>query len=74
MCKINMITYFYYVNVCKHEHEKNIARLWCKIVLKTNVEQIERNNLPTSIYTFLGTQHKEASKEASMCALNKEVS
>jgi hypothetical protein len=41
--KTNMETYFYYVNICKHEHEKNMTRLWCKIVLKINVEQIEGN-------------------------------
>jgi hypothetical protein len=28
-----------YVYMCKHEHEKNMSRLWCKIVPKTNVEQ-----------------------------------
>ncbi len=28
----------YYVNICKHEHEKNMTRLWCKIVPKTNVK------------------------------------
>ncbi len=33
----------YYINVCKHEHEKNLTRLWCKSVPKTCVEQIERN-------------------------------
>jgi hypothetical protein len=38
-----MKTYIYYVNICKHEHEKNITRLRCKIMLKTNVEQIEGN-------------------------------
>jgi hypothetical protein len=27
--------------MCKHEHEINMIRLWCKIVPKTNVEQIE---------------------------------
>ncbi len=37
--KINI----YYVNICKHEHEKNMTRLWCKIMPKTNVEQIEGN-------------------------------
>jgi hypothetical protein len=29
--------------LCKHEHEKNMTRLWCKIVPKTNVEQTEGN-------------------------------
>jgi len=33
----------YFANICKHEHEKNMKRLWCKIVLKTDVEQIFLN-------------------------------
>jgi hypothetical protein len=41
MCKINMKIDFHFANICKHEHEKNMTRLWCKIVLKTNGEQIE---------------------------------
>jgi len=43
MCKINVKKKLYYANICKHEHEKNITRLWCKIVLNTNVEQTKRN-------------------------------
>jgi len=43
MCKTNMETNLYYVNICKHEHEKNMTRLWCKIMLKIGVEQIEAN-------------------------------
>jgi hypothetical protein len=43
MCKTNMKTNIYFVNICKHEHGKNMIRLWCKIVPKTNVEQIEGN-------------------------------
>jgi len=46
---------FYYANIYKHEHEKNITRLWRKIVFKTGVEQIEGNEISTSIYIFLGT-------------------
>jgi hypothetical protein len=43
----------YYANVCKHEHEKNMTRLSCKIVLKTGVEQIGRNEGSYSyLYTF----------------------
>ncbi len=38
MCKTNMETNFYYANICKHEHEKNMTGPWCKIVLKTIVE------------------------------------
>ncbi len=43
MCKTNVKTYFYHVNIYKHGHEKNITRLWRKIVFKTNVKQIKRN-------------------------------
>jgi predicted proteasome-type protease len=43
MCKTSVTIYFYYVNICKYEHENNMTRFWCKIVLKTNVEQIEGN-------------------------------
>ncbi len=39
MCKTNMNINVYYVNICKHEHEKNMTRLWCKIVSKIGVEQ-----------------------------------
>jgi hypothetical protein len=39
MCKKkNVIFKIYYVNIGKHEHEKNITRVWCKIVFKTDVE------------------------------------
>ncbi len=38
MCKTNMKTNLYYVNICKHEHEKNITRIWCKIMPRTRVE------------------------------------
>jgi len=43
MCKMNVKKYFYYVNICKHEHEKKMARLWCKIMFKISVEQTKRN-------------------------------
>jgi hypothetical protein len=32
MGKINVKMDIYYANICKHEHEKNMTRLWCKIV------------------------------------------
>ncbi len=38
-----MKTIFFYANICKHKHEKNMTRLWCKIVLKTSVEHTKRN-------------------------------
>jgi hypothetical protein len=43
ICKTKVKIDFYYANICKHEHEKNITSLWCKIVLKSNVEQTKRN-------------------------------
>jgi hypothetical protein len=43
MCKTNVKTNLYYVHICKHEHEKNITRLWHKIVPKTSVEKTEGN-------------------------------
>jgi len=43
MCKTNVKMDLYYANIFKHTHEKNMTRLWCKIVPKIDVEQIERN-------------------------------
>jgi hypothetical protein len=42
MSKTNVKTNCYYANICKHEHEKNMTRLWCKITPKINVECIEK--------------------------------
>jgi hypothetical protein len=33
----------YYANICKYEHKNNMTKLWCKIMLKTNVEQTKEN-------------------------------
>ncbi len=53
ICKTNVETKIYYVNICKHEHEKNMTRLWCKIVLKTSAKQIEGNEKSYSyLYPF----------------------
>jgi hypothetical protein len=43
MCKTNMKMDLYYANIFKHTHEKNMTKLWCKIMPKIDVEQIERN-------------------------------
>jgi len=43
MCKKRGEINFYYVNICRHEHENNVTKLWCKIVIKTNVEQTKGN-------------------------------
>jgi len=50
MCKTNMKVDFYYADICKHEHEKKMIRLWCKIVLKTNVKKIGGNE---RFYSYL---------------------
>jgi hypothetical protein len=67
-------TYFFYANICKHEHEKNMTRLWCKIVLKINVKHIERNEGSYFYLYPFGDLAQGSSKEASMCALNKDFS
>jgi hypothetical protein len=46
MCNANVKMDNYYVNICKHEHEKNMKRLWCKIVFKTGVEQTKKMKQP----------------------------
>jgi len=53
MCKTNVKINLYYATMCKHEHEKNMIRLWCKIMSKTSVEQIEKNEGSYSyLYSF----------------------
>ncbi len=64
-----MKTNLCYANICKHEHEKNITRLWCKIMPKTSVEQIGGNEGSYFYLYFLGILFKEA----SMCESNKDL-
>ncbi len=71
MRKTKMKMDLYYGNICKHEHEKKMTRLWCKIVLKINVEHIEGNE---GSYFYLYSFGKEIFKEVFMCALNKKAS
>jgi hypothetical protein len=52
MCKTNMKMNIYYANICKHEQGRNMTWLWCKIVHKTNVENIERNER-SYLYLYL---------------------
>jgi hypothetical protein len=53
MCKTNVKANICYVNIIKHEHEKNMTRLWCKIMLKIYVEQTKRNKGSYSyLYSF----------------------
>jgi hypothetical protein len=75
MCKTNVKMDFYYANMWKHEHKKNMTRLWCKIVPKTNVEQTEGNEGSHSyLYPFRNLAQGSKSKETSMCASNKKAS
>jgi hypothetical protein len=68
-----MKTNLYYANICKHEHENNMKRLWCKIVLKIGVEHIEENE---GFYSYLypfGYLAQRSFEEAFMCASSKEA-
>jgi hypothetical protein len=38
MCKTNVKINLYFANICKHEHEKDMTKVWCKIMLKINFE------------------------------------
>jgi hypothetical protein len=53
MCKTNMKTNFYYANICECEHEKNMTKLWCKIVLKIRLNKLKKMKGPTFIYIHL---------------------
>ncbi len=53
MCKINVKIEFYHVNICRHEHEKNMTRLWCKIMPKMVLKKLKEIRGRTSIYTPL---------------------
>jgi hypothetical protein len=55
MCKTIMKMDLYYANICKHEHKMNTTKLWCNVVFKIGVEQIEGNEGPTFINILLGT-------------------
>ncbi len=52
MCKTNMKTYIYYVNICKYKYEKNMTRLWCKIILRLVLNKLKEMKGFTSIYTL----------------------
>jgi hypothetical protein len=53
MWKMNMKVNLYYANICKHEYEKNMTGLWCKIVFKINVQHTKGNERSYSyLYPF----------------------
>jgi len=59
---------FYYVYICKHEHEKNLTKLWCKIVPKTNVKQIEGNERSYFYsYSFGDVAQRSFQKSFNVC-------
>jgi hypothetical protein len=58
----------YYANICKHEHEKNMTRLWCKIVPKTNLEHTEGNEISYSyVYPFRDLVQRSFQKGFYVC-------
>jgi len=64
----------YYANACKHEHEKNMTRLWCKIIPKTNVEKTKGNE-GSYLYLYpFGDLAQGRFKKSFMCASNIEAS
>jgi hypothetical protein len=69
----NMKTYFYYASVYKHEHEKNLTRLWCKIVLKISVEQTKGNERSYSYLYSIKDLAQNSFQKKIMCTSNKEV-
>ncbi len=54
MLTTNVKANLYYANICKHKHEKNMTKLWCKIVPKTNVEHVEGNEGSHSYFIPFG--------------------
>jgi hypothetical protein len=64
MCKINVETDLYYAHICKHDYEKNMTKLCCKIMLKIGVEHIKGNEGSYSYLYPFGTWLKKTSKEA----------
>jgi hypothetical protein len=74
MCKTKMKTNLYYANICKHEHENNMTRIWCKIVPKIAVEQTKGNEGSYSyLYPFEDLTQR-ASEKVFICASSKEAS
>ncbi len=74
MCKTNVKLNIYYVNICKLEHEKNMTRLWCKIMLEIGVEQIKGNEGSYFYLYPFGNLTQGASKEVFMCAWSIKTS
>jgi hypothetical protein len=68
MCKTNVKADIYYANICKHEHGKNTTKLWCKIMPKIDVEQIEGNERSYSyLYPFANLAQKSFQRGFYVC-------
>ncbi len=68
MCETNVKTNLYYSNIYKQEHEKNMTRLWCKIMPKTGVKQIEGNEKSYHyLYPFRGLAYRSFQERFYMC-------
>ncbi len=74
MCKKNVKVNFYYANVCKHEDEKSITRLWCKIMFKTDVEQTKGNEGSYSYWYPFGDPVQGNFQGGFYVCINKEAS
>jgi hypothetical protein len=74
MCKKKVKTYFYYANICKHEHEKNMTRLWCNIVPKISLEHTRGNERSYSYLYAFGDVTQEGFQRGLYCASSKKVS
>jgi hypothetical protein len=55
MCKTNMKMDFYYVNICKHEHEKKWQGYGVRSCLRLVLNGSKEMKGPIFIYTPLGT-------------------
>ncbi len=51
MCKTNVKTYFYYVNICKHEHGKKKQDYGVRLCLRLMLNRIKIIGNYISIYT-----------------------
>jgi hypothetical protein len=62
MCKTNVEMNIYYVNKCKHEHEKNMKGYGVRSCLRLMLNKLKEMKGPTFTYTPLGPSSKKLSK------------
>jgi hypothetical protein len=71
MCKTSVETYISYANICKHEHENNKTRLWCKIMPKNGIEHTKGNKRSYFYLYSFGDLAQRSFQGGFMCALRK---